>query len=67
MNETNREYLERIGVTDIDEMMEYSEGERCEICNREVEKNLSPTNPTCEGGWCEEALEYWLDEEHKEC
>ena len=47
-------------------MMECSEGERCEVCNREVEKNLSPTNPTCEGGWCEEALEYWLDEEHKE-
>lgn len=64
--ETNRERLQRLGITDIDSLMDESDGERCEICNKYITKNLSPQNPACEGMWCEDALEYWLDENIKE-
>lgn len=60
---TNREkYASLVETDEIDELLEISVDDRCIICDREIEKNLSPTNPACEGGWCEEALEYWLDE-----
>lgn len=35
----------------------------CEVCNDEIEKNLSPTNPSCEGRWCDEAIELFLEKE----
>lgn len=47
------------------DLMEISDGRRCELCNEHCEKNLSPTNPACEGKWCGEALEYWLEEDAK--
>lgn len=61
--ETNRQRCERLGLMDDDTLMELSDGRRCELCNKLCEKNLSPLNPICEGAWCDEALEYWLDEE----
>lgn len=61
--ETNRQRCERLGLMDYDTLMELSDGRRCELCDEFCEKNLSPTNPACEGVWCDEALEYWLEEE----
>ena len=61
--ETNRQRCERLGLMDDDTLMELSDGRRCELCDEFCEKNLSPTNPACEGAWCDEALEYWLEEE----
>lgn len=34
----------------------------CNACTENIEMNLSPGN-TCEGRWCDLALEYWLEEE----
>lgn len=64
--ETNRERLERLGMMDDETIEEISREVRCVICDKYVEKNLSPTNPACEGSWCDEAIEYWLDEECEE-
>ena len=64
--ETNRERLERLGIMDDETIEEISREIRCVICDKYVEKNLSPTNPACEGAWCDEAIEYWLDEEYEE-
>lgn len=64
--ETNRVRCERLGMMDDETLMEISNESRCEICDKFIEKNLSPTNPACEGKWCEEALDYWLDEEADE-
>ena len=62
--ETNREKLKRLGISDdTDTVMDNACESVCEICNREIVKNLSPQNPACEGGWCDEAVEIWLDEE----
>lgn len=63
MAETNRQRLERLGMMDDETIMDVSQEERCILCNKYIEKNLSPTNPACEGRWCEEAAELWLDEE----
>ncbi len=63
MAETNRERLERLGMMDDETIMDVSQEERCILCNKYIEKNLSPSNPVCEGAWCEEAVELWLDEE----
>lgn len=49
-----------------DELLDLSQEERCVLCNKYCNKNLSPTNPACEGKWCDEALDYWLDEEVSE-
>lgn len=65
--ETNREKLKRLGIADdADSVMEAACDSVCEVCNREIDKNLSPQNPACEGEWCDEAVELWLDEETKE-
>jgi|BioPla2DNA2_1021312.scaffolds.fasta_scaffold35302_2 hypothetical protein len=61
--ETNRQKCERLGMMDDETLMDISEGERCKICDSYIEKNLSPQNPACEGKWCDEAIDYWLDEE----
>lgn len=62
--ETNREKLKRLGIADdTDTVMDNAGDSVCEVCNREISKNLSPSNPSCEGRWCEEAVEIWLDEE----
>lgn len=61
--ETNKQMLERLGITDYDTIMDMSDGRRCELCDKFCSKNLSPTNPSCEGVCCDEALEYWLEEE----
>lgn len=62
---TNEEKLEQIGIdVDSDEAREYAENHGlCDCCNEYIEKNLPPWNPVCEGSWCDEAFDYWLDEE----
>lgn len=61
---TNREIVRSEGIpTDVDELMDFAGEAICRCCNDLVEKNLSPSNPSCEGRWCEEACELWLDEE----
>ena len=37
------------------------EGLLCDFCNEHINKNLSPSNPACEGRWCDEAYELWRD------
>lgn len=64
--ETNRQRLERLGMMDDETIMDVSQEARCAICNELIEKNLSPQNPVCEGRWCEEAADLWLDEEAEE-
>lgn len=65
--ETNREKLKRLGIADdADSVIEATGDSVCEVCNREIDKNLSPQNPICEGRWCEEAVEIWLDEPAEE-
>lgn len=49
--ETNRQRCERLGMMDEETLMEISDDRRCELCDEFCEKNLSPTNPACEGGW----------------
>lgn len=63
MPETNVQRLERLGMMDEETLYEVSQEKRCEICNREIQKNLSPENPACEGRWCDEAIDLWLEEE----
>lgn len=65
--ETNLQRCERLGMMGDDTLMELSEGRRCEFCDKLCKKNLSPSSPSCEGRWCDEALEYWLEEEANEC
>ncbi len=65
MTETNKQRLERLGMMDDDTIMDVSREARCIICER-IEKNLDPQNPACEGRWCEEAADLWLDEEAHE-
>lgn len=63
MMETNKERLERLGMDDdIDTIFDIDGDAVCALCNRFIEKNLSPQNPACEGMWCEEAIELWLKE-----
>lgn len=64
--ETNRQRLESLGMMDEETIMEISQEARRAICNERIEKNLSPQNPACEGKWCEEAADLWLDEEAAE-
>ncbi|MEG0471356.1 MAG: hypothetical protein RR588_03385 [Solibacillus sp.] len=64
--ETNRQRCERLGMMDYDTLLDISQESRCKMCDKFCEKNLSPTNPACEGEWCDEALGYWLDEESDE-
>jgi len=64
--ETNRQRCERLGMMDDDTLMDISQESRCKLCNKQIEKNLSPQNPACEGAWCDEALGLWLDEEAEE-
>ena len=59
--ETNRIRLERLGMVDKETIIEVSQEKRCVLCDQFIEKNLTPTNPVCEGRWCDEAIEYWLD------
>ena len=54
--------LEGIGC-DVADLMDFAGEAICECCNQEIEKNLSPTNPACEGRWCAKACELWLDAE----
>lgn len=61
--ETNRDKMRRLGMdTDADTVMDYAESEVCTYCDSFIERNLSPTNPSCEGRWCEDAVEGWLNE-----
>ncbi len=65
--ESNRQKLKRLGMEDdVDAIMDDFGDRVCEVCNERIEKNLSPTNPACEGQWCEEAVELWLDEPAEE-
>lgn len=65
--ETNKQRLNRLAMEDdVETIMSFAEDEVCAICDREIEKNLSPQSPACEGRWCEEAIEIWLDEEVEE-
>lgn len=64
---TNREKLERLGMDDdTDTIMDAACDSVCEVCNQEIAKNLNPENPTCEGRWCDEAVELWLDKPEDE-
>ena len=64
--ETNRDKLNRLCMeSDVDTIMDFAESEVCDCCDRFCEKNLSPTQPSCEGRWCEEAISYWLEEHVK--
>jgi len=59
--------LKSLGIAEDDEtIMDYYCESVCDICNREIVKNLSPQNPVCEGAWCDEAIDLWLDEEAEE-
>ena len=64
--ETNRQRLERLGMMDDETIMDVSQEARCDLCNKFIEKNLSPENPVCEGRWCNEAADLWLEEEADE-
>ena len=66
MAESNRQRLERLGMMDDETIMEVSAEARCAICDELIEKNLDPQNPVCEGRWCQEAADLWLDEEAEE-
>ena len=63
--ETNRQMLDRLGITKDEYMLNYAieHTDLCSLCNEMINKNLSPSNPVCEGRWCIEAMEIWLDEE----
>ena len=65
LDETNRQVLERLGVsTDIDNVLEEYSDEVCWYCIDNItDKNLSPTNPSCDGRWCHQAAIEWLAEE----
>lgn len=65
--ETNRQRMNRLGMMDdVDTVMDIAGDAVCDICNQRIEKNLSPQSPACEGRWCDEAMELWLDEEAEE-
>jgi hypothetical protein len=34
----------------------------CDFCNDHIHKNLSPTNPSCDGEFCDKALEMMKQE-----
>ena len=51
---------------DTDTIMDTACESVCEVCNREIAKNLNPQNPACEGRWCNEAVELWLDKSEDE-
>lgn len=36
----------------------------CDFCTKNIEKNLNPQNPVCEGGWCDEARDM-IDEDRE--
>lgn len=64
---TNSQRLQCLCIEDdVDTVMNIAGDEVCEVCDREITKNLNPQNPACEGRWCEEAVELWLGEEVKE-
>lgn len=54
---------EKYENTPIEELMDISAESRCRLCNEHINKNLSPTNPACEGSWCDEALDIWLEQD----
>lgn len=64
---TNRQRLimEGVDVNDPEALFAADADSICAICNAEIEKNLSPTNPACEGRWCDKAIELYLDKEAK--
>lgn len=65
--ETNRQRLNRLGLPDdLETLFDIACDAICTICDSEMDKNLSPSNPACEGRWCEEAVEIWLDKEAEE-
>jgi hypothetical protein len=41
---------------------EVDHNEVCEYCENNIDKDLNPQNPVCEGGWCTEAEEGYLEE-----
>ena len=64
VKESNRERMHRLGLEDLfEQLIDLCQDDICEVCNAKIEKNLCPTNPSCEGRWCAEAIELWLDEE----
>lgn len=69
MRETNRQRLLRKRVRMImlfDTAIEQHGDAICKVCDEKVCKNLGPSDPACEGRWCAEAVELWLDEEAEE-
>lgn len=61
---TNRDIVIAEGIEqDVDSLMDFALERICRCCQVEIPKNISPTNPACEGRWCEEACELWLDAE----
>lgn len=50
-------------MIDIEQLWAEHGDDICQVCNEEIEKNLSPSNPTCEGRWCDQAIELFLERE----
>lgn len=62
---TNRQRLFDMGVdvSDIEALFNADDAGICGTCDAQIEKSLSPSNPACEGKWCEQAIAIYLDEE----
>lgn len=54
---------EKYENTPIEELMDISAESRCYLCDKYINKNLSPINPACEGKWCDDALDIWLEQD----
>lgn len=70
MQETNRQRLERLGMMD-DETIDFlTEGILCNYCRFGATNgvmSIGPNGPTfCEGMYCDQAIERWLNDETDE-
>ena len=64
MSKTNKQRLNDMGIVNDDDIMEQAlEDGLCDYCRSNIDMNLNPQNPVCEGWYCDEALEEWLEEE----
>lgn len=69
--ETNRQRLERLGVTDYDTIINMTDEIRCDYCFWAERFGGgvygTPNGPImCEGRYCDDAIQSWLDTEADE-